>query len=70
MVPDFSSSLGDPLERAEHIDANHMEMCRFSSREDPGYTQVGGELASQVEDAHQQHMIARRSSDKGYESKT
>ena len=49
VVPDFSSSLDDPRERAEHINANHMELCRFSSRTDPGYVQVGGELSNLVE---------------------
>ena len=44
MVPDSSSSLDDPRERAQHIDANHMTMTRFSSRDDPGYRKVGGEL--------------------------
>lgn len=46
IVPDFSSSLDDPRENAEHIDANHMEMCRFTGLLDSGYIQVGGELAS------------------------
>lgn len=46
IVPDFSSSLDDPRENAEHIDANHMEMCRFTGMSDNGYIQVGGELAS------------------------
>ena len=40
----MSSSLDDPRERAQHIDANHMTMTRFSGRDDPGYRKVGGEL--------------------------
>ena len=44
MVPDTSSSLDDPRERAEHIDANHMTMTKFSGRNDPGYRKVGEEL--------------------------
>ena len=40
----MSSSLDDPRERAQHIDANHMNMTRFSGRDDPGYRKVGGEL--------------------------
>ena len=44
MVPDTSSSLDDSRERAEHIDANHMTMTKFSSRNDPGYRKVGEEL--------------------------
>jgi hypothetical protein len=48
VVPDFSSSLNDPLEKPETIDANHMDMCRFSGPDDPGYQQVGGELSSWI----------------------
>ena len=40
----MSSSLDDPRERAQHIDANHMDMTRYSSRDDPGYRKVGGDL--------------------------
>lgn len=46
VVPDSSSSLGDPREHAETIQANHREMCRFHGPEDPGYLQVSGELRS------------------------
>ena len=44
MVPDTSSSLDDLRERAEHIDADHMTMTKFSGRDDPGYRKVGEEL--------------------------
>ena len=44
MGPDTSSSLDDPRERAEHIDANHMTMTKFSGRNDPGYRKVGEEI--------------------------
>ena len=46
----MSSSLDDPRERAQRIDANHMTMTQFSSRDDPGYRKVGGELCLLVED--------------------
>ena len=46
----MSSSLDDPRERAQHIDANHMDMTRYSSRDDPGYRKVGGELCLLVKD--------------------
>lgn len=42
VVSDTSSSLDDPQERAESIAANHMDMCRFSGPEDPGFKKVGG----------------------------
>lgn len=47
---DMSSSLDDPRERAEHINATHTEMCRFTGRDDPGFLQVGGELSKLVND--------------------
>jgi hypothetical protein len=46
VVPDYSSLLGDQRERAETIQANHMNMCRFTSVEDPNYLKVAGELRS------------------------
>ncbi|KAK5661230.1 hypothetical protein OQA88_11123 [Cercophora sp. LCS_1] len=46
VVPDYSSLLGDERERAETIQANHREMCRFSGPDDPNYTKVSGELLS------------------------
>jgi protein SERAC1 len=50
VVPDYSSLIGDPRERAETIQANHMDMCRFESNHDPGYKQVIQEIG-QVFDA-------------------
>ncbi|KAM0438474.1 hypothetical protein ACHAPT_001223 [Fusarium lateritium] len=46
VVPDTSSLIGDQRERAETLQANHMEMCRFSGREDPSFVKVVGELRS------------------------
>ncbi|KAH7128093.1 hypothetical protein B0J13DRAFT_412232, partial [Dactylonectria estremocensis] len=45
----FSSSLDDLKEHAEHINANHFGICRFMVRDDPGYKQVGGELCKIVD---------------------
>ena len=44
VVPDSSSSIGDSRERAETIQANHREMCRFKGTEDPGYQKLAGEI--------------------------
>lgn len=44
VVPDYSSLIGDARERAETIQANHMEMCRFIGHEDTGYLKVSGEI--------------------------
>lgn len=46
VVPDYSSLLGDVRERAETIQANHMEMCRFTGLDDPNYGRICGELTS------------------------
>jgi hypothetical protein len=46
VVPSFSSLLGDPREHGETLQANHMDMCRFSHAHDPNYRKVGGELQS------------------------
>ncbi|KAK2850734.1 hypothetical protein FQN49_005371 [Arthroderma sp. PD_2] len=67
MAMDMSSSLDDPREHAEHINANHRNMCRFTGREDPGYQQVGGELrriANTLRHEHQeseQRMLEAKS---------
>jgi hypothetical protein len=44
VVPDYSSLIGDHRENAETIQANHMDMCRFSGAGDPNYRKVAGEL--------------------------
>ncbi|EWY85755.1 hypothetical protein FOYG_12865 [Fusarium oxysporum NRRL 32931] len=44
VVPHDSSLIGDPKEEAETLQANHMEMSRFSSAEDPNFVKVGGEI--------------------------
>ncbi|KAH6970161.1 hypothetical protein DER45DRAFT_582338 [Fusarium avenaceum] len=44
VVPHDSSLIGDPKEHAETLQANHMEMCRFSSASDPNYMKVAGEI--------------------------
>ncbi|RAL03944.1 esterase/lipase family protein [Aspergillus ibericus CBS 121593] len=49
VVPDYSSCLGRPSEDAEVMDADHRDMVRFTSKEDPGYHQVGGWICAAVE---------------------
>ncbi|KAH8886585.1 hypothetical protein GQ53DRAFT_844831 [Thozetella sp. PMI_491] len=44
VVPSYSSLLGDAREHAETLQANHMEMCRFSGPNDPNGIKVRGEL--------------------------
>lgn len=44
VVPDYSSLIGDHRERAETLQANHLEMCRFTGNDDPNFIRVIGEL--------------------------
>ncbi|KAM5363810.1 hypothetical protein ACJZ2D_011844 [Fusarium nematophilum] len=46
VVPDTSSLIGDDREHAETLQANHVEMCRFTGPRDPNYIKVAGELRS------------------------
>ncbi|KAF2174575.1 hypothetical protein K469DRAFT_614070, partial [Zopfia rhizophila CBS 207.26] len=50
VVDDFSSKLGLPrtLEAVETIDANHMQMARYSSKDDQGYRAISRILKSFV----------------------
>jgi hypothetical protein len=50
VVDDFSSKLDLPreLETVESIDANHMQMARYSSRDDQGYRAISGVLKACV----------------------
>jgi hypothetical protein len=47
-VEDFSSKLDLPraLETVESIDANHMQMARYSSKDDQGYRAISSVLKS------------------------
>ncbi|KAF5229618.1 hypothetical protein FANTH_14127 [Fusarium anthophilum] len=45
VVPHDSSLIGDSREHAETLQANHMEMSRFSSSQDPNFIKVAGEIA-------------------------
>ena len=49
-MDDFSSKLDLPreIETVEGIDANHMQMARYSSRDDQGYRAISGILKAFV----------------------
>lgn len=50
MVEPWSASIGDPgRERTETINANHMNMCRFTGIDDPGYVKVGSEIQERID---------------------
>ncbi|CAO2648328.1 Nn.00g075950.m01.CDS01 [Neocucurbitaria sp. VM-36] len=57
IVENWSSQIGDHrMEPSESINANHMSMCRYYGRHDPGYKQVGGEIQSKVNELVKQHQ--------------
>jgi hypothetical protein len=62
VVEPFSSSFIG-TEQTQTINANHMEMCRFPSREDAGYKQIVGEL--QIFMNNVQERSARKGGEKG-----
>ncbi|KAI9764880.1 MAG: hypothetical protein M1839_005696 [Geoglossum umbratile] len=51
VVPDQSSSLDLPGQRARMIDADHIGMCKFKSRKDEGYIWVSGDVAEFIKQA-------------------
>ncbi|KAF2679087.1 hypothetical protein K458DRAFT_375514 [Lentithecium fluviatile CBS 122367] len=60
VVDDFSSKLDLPrtLETVESIDANHMQMARYSSKDDQGYRAVCGVLRSFIQQELEDQGIA------------
>ena len=63
VVDDFSSKLDLPreLETVESIDANHMQMARYSSRDDQGYRAISGVLKAFVRQELGSQQIGRAS---------
>ncbi|KAH7007260.1 hypothetical protein EDB80DRAFT_842532 [Ilyonectria destructans] len=46
VAPDSSSLIGDQREQAETLQANHLDMCRYTGADDPNYLKVAGEIRS------------------------
>lgn len=59
-MDDFSSKLDLPraLETVESIDANHMQMVRYSSREDYGYRAICGVLKATIREGMDRGSLA------------
>ncbi|KAK4217740.1 nacht and ankyrin domain protein [Rhypophila decipiens] len=57
VVSHMSSTLDDPREHADTISANHMDMCRFKNREDPGYRKISVEIKA-VMSNYKKHDLA------------
>ncbi|OKL55592.1 hypothetical protein UA08_09132 [Talaromyces atroroseus] len=60
VVSKESSSLDDPEENAETIEADHRMMCKFYGAEDPSYIQVSGELKGFVNSILRKYQSRRR----------
>ncbi|KAF2195870.1 hypothetical protein K469DRAFT_20120 [Zopfia rhizophila CBS 207.26] len=60
VVDDFSSKLDLPqtLETVESIDANHMQMARYSSKDDEGYRAIYGVLKSFIQQELESQRIS------------
>jgi hypothetical protein len=58
VVDDFSSKLDLPraLETVESIDANHMQMVRYSSKDDQGYRAIVGVLRAFIRELESQQI--------------
>ena len=56
VVEDVSSSVGDAAELTETIDADHREMCRFPSKDDPVYIKVSRAIIKYVNNGEMQRM--------------
>ena len=66
-MPPQSPTLGDRRERAETIAANHINMCKFWGKEDPGYNQVGGELKTIVDQIVKDEAVKAKAADSAAE---
>ncbi|KAH8899091.1 hypothetical protein GQ53DRAFT_878427, partial [Thozetella sp. PMI_491] len=60
VVPDSSSLLGDFRERAETLQSNHRDMCRYIGADDPSYRKVAGEIRSIYNGLHQSSLKVSR----------
>lgn len=49
VVEEFSSSLDHARERKDNINANHMDMCRFSGIDDSGYHKIASVVSKCLE---------------------
>ncbi|KAF1959885.1 TPR-like protein [Byssothecium circinans] len=58
VVDDFSSKLGlaEPKEIVERINANHMEIARYGSREDEGYLAISAILRKFIREEREQQL--------------
>jgi hypothetical protein len=59
-VDDFSSKLELPraLDTVENINTNHMQMARYSSRDDQGYRAISGVLKAFVQQELESQQIS------------
>ncbi|KAH7322926.1 WD40-repeat-containing domain protein [Stachybotrys elegans] len=65
IVDRSSAILGYPNERVDHLNANHRDMCKFSSRDDPNYRSVRNALATTIRDIQSKSLSLERKLDMG-----
>ena len=67
-VEPFSSSINS--EPKQTINANHMSMCRFVSRDDEGYKQVSGEILILISEIQRKKQDALEKDKEGAKQET
>jgi hypothetical protein len=72
VVDDFSSKLDLPrtLETVESIDANHMQMARYSSKDDQGYRAISGVLKATIREGMDSGSPAQQAQNKTLQQHT
>jgi len=63
IVPKESAVLGYANEIATYLNANHRDVCKFSSEEDPNYLAVRNALASALSELRDMPALKRRDTD-------
>ena len=63
VVPKDSATLGYANERTMYLNANHRDVCKFSTQDDPNYLAVRNSLASALEDLRVGTTIRRQETD-------
>jgi hypothetical protein len=63
VVPKDSATLGYTNENTMYLNANHREVCKFSSKEDANYIAIRNSLASALEDLRSVPGLQRHETD-------
>jgi hypothetical protein len=63
VVPKDSATLGYTNERTMYLNANHRDICKYSTNEDPNYLAVRNSLASALDDLRRTRALERGDTD-------